>query len=287
VVDAAAAATWRKLKPEVEKARDTVFAKISALQERLRSGEDAHGRLSKGRARDIHNELNRCVGDSFGQLQDAQTDVLQLLANEYLHTANDAIDTVYRAVPTIREADSARYHIDADAIAALTVKLDDDPMGRIAKVGVAAGSAGVGGMLAGGQGVAVLAVGALAAAPFAAAVIGALGAGALGWAAVDFARGGQRSGAQDGLRRAAESVIAMETSPNGTLYELWRSVVHDVVSSIDGVLAHRLDAMVAVVADPQAGAAALASERDSIGQSRDRLAELVAQLDSIGARARG
>ena len=262
VVDSAAAQSWLILRPAIEKARDTMLTKISALQQRLRSGEDSGGRLSKGHARDIHNELNRCFGDALGRLQDTQNEVLQKVADTYLGAANQAIDTVYRAVPTDHEGDSVlRYHLDADAIA------------TIAKLG----STGVLGALGGF----------FALSPFTAAVVGALGADTLGWAAADFVRGGEREGAQEGLRRAAENVIAMDTRPAGELYELWRGVMRDVVSWIDSVLMRRLDAMETLVSDPQTGPDVLQAQRETIAESRQNLAQLVAQLDSIGSRARG
>ena len=298
VVGAVAEENFDELAPTLVEARDQILdvvaAKRSELERAAAATKEVTGlvdkattmwetRLGKDEARQMHEAVKEVVQNRQGHVEDEQRRLLDELLERYVAAANDVLDTVYAEVPALR-TNIGNYHLDVQGLLAFHAEqLDEDSEGRLIKTISATAAAGGGALLAGGGGVAILVGGALG--PFTAAVAGALGAAVLGWALVDWLRGGKRAGVLKTFKKMQEATANLDVGPGGDLRAHWGEVVRQLVTSVEGYLMARLDALRALAAAAEVSAGAVGPEIDAIGRAQSASAALRSRLTEIGTAA--
>jgi hypothetical protein len=296
VVRSLADVNFAELSSVLRVARDQVLEEVTRQRADLERAAAAAGevegvvgkastmwesRLSKSEAKDIHDAVNDVLQDRQGDVEAAQKQILEGLLDRYIASANSALDDVYRRVPALR-TDVGHHHLDVPGLLAFrTEALDSDEGGDLLKLATAGAGAGVGGMVAGGGGIAILVGTALG--PFTAAVAGSVGTAVLGWAVVDWVRGGKRAGVVKTLRKMQESLANLDLGPESDLRTEWDNVVAALASSVGEYFQGRLASVRAL--GHEGDSIVVAREVEGIDESLATAADLRRRLEEISDSA--
>lgn len=271
---------WPSMKQALDDTRARITDHIHVMRRQV---EQQEGKIRKAEAASLQNSLRQKTAEAMENLQVIQEQTLGNVADSLCVHANEALDIFFQAMPVLQNTVNIpldRHGLQEFAIANLNPSWRD----KLFKYGLSSAASTLGGMVAGGKGMAVL-VGVAGMGPVGAMVAGAAGAGILAWGLINILRDENRPAVLRGLERALADAQAIDTSSQGPLQKKWRETVEGISVSVNAFLYARLQEVRALIVDPKSDRSRLVEEQRVIKDSLAAVRELVQRVEVIESTA--